>query len=239
MEIKKTKKADLETKRALIFQLGLLVTGSLTLAAFTYQNPNALADMQAKVDTRPSDIDYVLMQKPKEQQQQQQKTEVDTQSSSSTVNAEQQASEQMKAVGNSKTNPQSQAGVDLGSLKPGGLKVGGGIIDIPLEDKIEDFPEVEAKFPGGPAALQRFIQENLNYPDESMLWGDEGLVAITFVIEKDGTVTNVAINQGVSKELDREARRLVKSFPKWIPGESRYEKVRSRVLLPIRFEIGK
>lgn len=241
MEIKKSKKADLESKRAWILQIGFLVTGSLTLAAFTYKNPDALADMQAKIETRPTEVDYVVMEQPKVEQktQEQQQPQTNDQQTASTVNAQQQASELMTQVNNSNKEPDAQAGVELGNLLAGvDIKVGGGVVPVTPEDEIDNFPKIEAMFPGGYPALQKYIVDNMNYPQEALDWGDEGVVALTFVVEKDGTVSNIEISRGVSKELDREAKRLLMKSPKWIPGENQYEKVRSRVMLPIRFEIG-
>jgi len=100
---------------------------------------------------------------------------------------------------------------------------------------IVDFPDKEASFPGGAAAMQKFIAENIKYPEIAMDLGDQGRVFIEFVINKDGTIKQVKILRGVSKELDAEARRVVRSMPKWTPAEQKGEPVRARARIPINF----
>ena len=66
---------------------------------------------------------------------------------------------------------------------------------------------------------------------------DQGRVYISFVVEKDGTITDVKVDRSISKELDREAKRIVRLMPKWVAGETKGEKVRTRCSLPISFAI--
>lgn len=100
------------------------------------------------------------------------------------------------------------------------------------------FPQYEATFPGGLKFMRRFIQAYLEYPDISMQMGDQGKVYITFVIESDGSVTEVKIFRGVTTELDREAKKLIRMMPNWIPGFCNGKAVRVRCRLPITFTIG-
>ena len=65
----------------------------------------------------------------------------------------------------------------------------------------------------------------------------QGTVAISFVVEKNGEITNILVEKGVSKTIDREAKRIVRSFPKWVPAEIDARKVRTRVRLPIVFTL--
>ena len=96
--------------------------------------------------------------------------------------------------------------------------------------KVDEAPQ----FPGGKEALMTFIKKNLRYP----LAGDvcfKGKVFVSFVVEKNGSITNVEVEKGIDPAVDKEAVRLVKSMPKWKPGIQKGEAVRCRSLLPISF----
>ena len=107
-----------------------------------------------------------------------------------------------------------------------------------MHDEIIDFPDVEAGFPGGPAIMQRYIARNVIYPQTSIEMNEQGRVYLSFIVEVDGSITHVAIERGVSQDLDREAKRVVRNMPKWKPGEAKGKAVRTRCRLPIKFTIG-
>jgi protein TonB len=104
-----------------------------------------------------------------------------------------------------------------------------------IEAEIMDFPDAEAEFPGGVEAMKKYIQDNVEYPEKAAKNGDEGRVYVAFVVEPDGSITGVEIMRGATKELNEEAKRLVRSMPKWKPGEVRNIPIRSRCRLPITF----
>lgn len=101
----------------------------------------------------------------------------------------------------------------------------------------ENFPDVDAQYVGGPKALQMWITENVNYPTEAVNKNKTGRVYISFVVEPDGSISNVKVLKSVCKSLDNEAIRLVKSMPKWIPGEVEGEFARTRCQIPINFTL--
>ena len=102
---------------------------------------------------------------------------------------------------------------------------------------IVDYPDKEAGFPGGAAAMKQFLNDNIKYPDIAIEMGDQGRVFVQFVVEKDGTIRDVQVIRGVSKEIDKEAKRVVRSMPKWEPGEVRGESVPTRCRIPINFQL--
>jgi len=104
-------------------------------------------------------------------------------------------------------------------------------------DAIVEFPDVEAGFPGGPAAMMRWINSHVVYPQTSIEMNEQGRVFLSFVVEKDGSITEVVVERGVSMDLDREARRLIRSMPNWSPGVSAGGAVRARCRLPINFQL--
>lgn len=88
-----------------------------------------------------------------------------------------------------------------------------------------------ASFPGGMDALMLFLMKNLVYPDVDAT----GIVYVQFVVEKDGTITNVNVKKGVVPALDEAAVAVVKKMPRWTPGKQRNKPVRSIFILPIQF----
>jgi TonB family protein len=103
------------------------------------------------------------------------------------------------------------------------------------EDDIFTVVEDDPNFPGGQAALMKFLQENLTYPTKARTDSIQGTVFVSFVVEKDGKLSNTKILRGVSPELDEETIRVVKAMPAWNPGYHRGKAVRVQFYLPIRF----
>lgn len=104
-------------------------------------------------------------------------------------------------------------------------------------DKIFVAVEQPASFPGGEAALMKFLSNKVRYPEAAQQNDIQGRVMVNFVIEKDGSVSQVKILKGVDKDLDREAMRVVKSMPKWQPGKNNGVAVRSYFNLPVTFRL--
>ena len=98
---------------------------------------------------------------------------------------------------------------------------------------VEQMPE----FPGGEAELIHYISKNIHYPQEAKEKGIQGRVFIGFVIEKDGSVSNIRNLRSVDSELDAEAMRVVESMPKWEPGMHNGEFVRVSYIIPILFKL--
>ena len=98
---------------------------------------------------------------------------------------------------------------------------------------VEVFPE----YPGGTTAMFDFIQTNLKYPESAIESNKEGRVFIGFVVEKDGSISNVNVLRGVCEELDAEAVKVVKAMPKWTPGMNNGKAVRVQYTLPIVFKL--
>ena len=110
---------------------------------------------------------------------------------------------------------------------------------VAIEEKpvygVEQMPE----FPGGEAELLKFIQENLHYPTSASEMGVEGRVTIRFVVSKTGEVTNVEVIRGLEPMCDKEAIRVVKLMPKWIPGRQNGRNVPVYFTLPVLYKLAK
>ena len=105
------------------------------------------------------------------------------------------------------------------------------------ENKVFDVVEQMPSFPGGPAALMKYLSENMRYPAVAEENGIQGRVTVQFVVEKDGSVTDVKTMKSVDPALDREAERVVKSMPKWIPGKQNGSAVRVKYFVPVVFRL--
>ena len=101
------------------------------------------------------------------------------------------------------------------------------------------YDEVELKpsFPNGLTALTQWLNENIKYPAEAAKDGVEGRVIVEFVVENDGSINNVRVVQSVDPLLDKEAVRVVKRMPKWIPGKQNGVVVRVKYSIPITFNL--
>lgn len=105
--------------------------------------------------------------------------------------------------------------------------------DTATDDKLYEVCEQMPIFEGGDAALLKYLRENLKYPDKTKDRGVQGRLVIGFIVEKDGSLTDVKVLRPVDIDLDAEVLRLVKGMPKWIPGRHNGQRVRVKYLLPI------
>jgi periplasmic protein TonB len=97
--------------------------------------------------------------------------------------------------------------------------------------------DIQPGFSGGEEARLLFLQNNIVYPVISKENGSSGIVYVTFVIEPDGSITNIGILKGVDEFIDQECIRVVKMMPKWIPGIREGKKVRVKIKMPISFKV--
>lgn len=105
------------------------------------------------------------------------------------------------------------------------------------EDKVFDIVEQQPLFPGGPAALMKYLSENTKYPVVAQENGVQGRVTVQFVVEKDGSISDVHVLRGVDPSLDKEAVRVVKSMPRWTPGKQNGITVRVNYRVPVLFRL--
>jgi protein TonB len=98
---------------------------------------------------------------------------------------------------------------------------------------VESMPE----FPGGEAALHQYLAENIKYPQMAKESGIQGRVFVTFVVERNGKVTDVKVLRGIGGGCDEEAIRVVQNMPSWTPGKQRGKPVRVQFNLPVKFTL--
>jgi len=225
MEPKKTPKADLGNKTALFFSIGLTISLLLAITAFTYR---VYDDTSAK-DLRGnnSNNDEILEVPPTVQPpppppkiQQPQIIEVPD---------EKEIEEEIDI--NMDTEVTEQTVVEEIKIQPQ---------EEPKEDPNQIFLVVEeTALPiGGYPAFYDYIAKKLKYPAQARRMAVEGKVFVEFVIEKDGSITDVKAIKGIGAGCDEEAVRVLQSAPKWKAGKQRGKPVRQRMVLPIAFKLG-
>lgn len=119
------------------------------------------------------------------------------------------------------------------------------VIDIPVAAPIEEeeedvvFQVVEKmpEFPGGQQALFEYLSKNIRYPVIAQENGLQGRVICQFVVNQDGSIVDIVVVRSVDPSLDKEAERVIKSMPKWKPGEQRGKAVRVKYTLPVNFRL--
>ena len=92
-------------------------------------------------------------------------------------------------------------------------------------------------YPGGDAALYKYIADNIHYPEQAKADGVEGKVYVRFIVTEDGSVVNAYVARGVGGECDEEALRVIKSMPKWIPATYEGKHVAVEYVVPINFKL--
>jgi len=105
------------------------------------------------------------------------------------------------------------------------------------ESKVFDVVEQMPSFPGGNGALLEYLASHVKYPVVAQENGVQGRVIVSFVVEKDGSITDVRVVRSVDPSLDREAARVVSSMPRWTPGKQNGSAVRVKYNVPVMFKL--
>ena len=104
-------------------------------------------------------------------------------------------------------------------------------------DEIIIFAETQPSFPGGLDAFYAYLGKTLNYPSQAKRQGVSGKVFVEFVVDKDGSLSNIRVMKGIGAGCDEEAVRVIKNSPHWKPGKQRGKAVRVRMVVPILFKL--
>ena len=130
-----------------------------------------------------------------------------------------------------------KASVVKGLVVPAG-KIAFMDLQLTPEDTVYNVTAKIPEYPGGAAELMKFISSNIKYPQSARANNIEGRVFVSFVVEKDGSITNAQVMRGIDKDCDAEALRVVTSMPKWSPGLNvNSEPVRCKFIVPIYFKL--
>lgn len=230
MIAKKNVRLDLERKRVVFFNIGLLAASSFVLAAFSYETPlDKEILLHEKAQT---ELSYLVQEKEPIIKPKNDVVKPQPQKQAAAIGSKNAISQHTKSTASTSTETDPNVGLTGPSGKffipKVAAKVGG-------EMNFDPFPAIDAEYIGGIVAMKTFIGETMEYPQESIEMNEQGRVFVTFIVTDDGSVSDVKISRGVSRAIDKEARRIVKSFPKWKPAENAYGKVSTRISLPLNF----
>jgi len=234
METKKNANANLERKRFIYFEIGLITALALLFFAFEWSTAKVELDMPLTNSIDPMEVDIIPITRMKKEKIEQPKPKAPPV----------QKQTELEIIDDSKT---ADSNVDAFTSDASSYTItpfieddkGDDIIDAPEEVFDPFLLSEKPEFPGGETALFRYITENMVYPSEALEYDIQGRVFIQFVVNKKGKVTDVQIARSSHPLLDEEAKRIVESMPKWSAGEQMGKKVSSRFILPINFKIGK
>lgn len=230
MEIKKSDKANLEKTKALFTLLGLVISLGIVIAAFEWKSYDKQEE-EVQLTQVVQEVEEMVIQTrqeetppPPEEPAQAETTEFEI------VDDDQELQNEFNIETFENTSNTE--------------------VFIPKVEIVEEVEEVEeeviftvvetsADFPGGTQARMKFLKDNLKYPQQARETGTQGTVYVTFVVEKDGTVSDVKAMKGIGAGCDEEAVRVIKAMPKWTPAKHNGKIVRMQYILPFKFTLPK
>jgi len=223
MEIKKSSKADLESKRTIFTQIGLVFALAIVFFAFEYKSydKRTLNVAQRVVESIPEEIVPITEQnvKPPPPPPPSQVTVL-------------QIVEDDVEVEDVNIDVEVDQKVAIEVYVPP-VREEEEVVETEIFTVVESMPE----FPGGAEQMMIFIAKNIKYPPMARESGIQGRVFVNFVVEPNGSVSNVKVLRGIGGGCDEEAIRVVQEMPKWTPGRQRGKAVRVSFNLPVRFTL--
>ena len=219
MEAKKTDKANLQKKSGLFFNIGLFISMVIVVTAFE----SGRSDDGGMVDLGQVNDDFEdLMEIPPTEQPPPPPPKI-------------QQPEIIEVPDEEEIEEEIEVDLDVEITEDEVIE------DIIVEEAPEEIftiVEESAMPPGGYSAFYEFVQKKMKYPAQARRMGIEGKVYVQFVVDKDGTLTDVQAVKGIGAGCDEEAVRVIQSAPKWSPPKQRGKPVKQRIILPITFKLG-
>jgi len=225
MEAKKSKKADLENKRTVFIQIGLIISLAIVLAAFEWKKYDKIEfEMTVREDVET--VEEIVIQteqkvKPPAPKPPPQTTILNI------VEDDVEIEDEIiiDAEVDQETEIEEYIPVEFDEEEE--------IVEAEIFTVVEESPS----FPGGDVARIKFLQKNIEYPQMARESGIQGTVYVTFVVEPNGSVSGVRILRGIGGGCDEEAIRVIKAMPKWNAGKQRGKPVRVQFNMPIKFTL--
>lgn len=224
MEPKKSKKADLERKKGIFLQIGLILSLGVILLAFNYKTyeRESVLNIQVQVDDTPEEIIPITKQevKPPPPPPPKQVTVINI------------VEDDVEVEDDIEIDVEADQETIVEDFIPI-VEEEEEVVEMEIFTVVESMPS----FPGGDAARMRYLQENIKYPQMARESGIQGTVYVTFVVETDGSVTDIRILRGIGGGCDEEAVRVIERMPNWNAGMQRGKPVRVQFNMPIKFTL--
>lgn len=227
MKTKKTENANLEKKRSLFFQIGLIVTIAVSLFVLEWSNSNAQKTVYNDIVGVEMEVELIPIthqdEKPKPPELKIENPKELIIDDNVSEENEIQATDYEKYL----KQPTDIIIEDLIFDKEPVE-----IIDIPF-----DYAQIMPEFVGGETALMRYINSNINYPQIAIENDIQGKVYVKFIVNKEGKIENAEIVRSVHESLDKEALRIIQSMPEWKAGMNGNQAVSVNMIIPINFKL--
>lgn len=227
MELKKSQKADLELKKNVFFMVGLVVSLGIMLVAFEWTAKPEKADSLGTMNAVNVEDEIIPITREQEIKPPPPPPPPKVIEVLNIVDDDVKIDDELQ-IEDSEADDKT-----LITVAP--------VLSAPKEEEEEEATEVffivedMPEFPGGEMALRAYIANAIKYPVIAQENGIQGKVYVTFVVGKDGSVSNATIARGVDPSIDKEALRVVNSLPKWKPGKQRGKPVNVSYTVPINF----
>ena len=225
MEEKKSPKANLENKKLMFTQIGMIIALLVAWLAFEHKSYDK-REIDPSLLRQTEVVEEEMVEITKQEEQKPQPVEVPKQTT------------QLEIVQDDVEVEDIEINADVDQNE---------VIEeyVPVEVEEEDVQEQEIfqiveempSYPGGEGKLMEYVAKNIKYPQIARETGIQGRVFVGFVVEPDGSVSNVKVLRGIGGGCDEEAMRVVKSMPKWKPGKQRGKAVRVSYMLPVNFKL--
>ena len=225
MEEKKSPKANLENKKLMFMQIGMIISLLVAWLAFEHKSYDK-REIDPSLLNREIAVDEEMVEITKQEEPKPQPVEVPQQTT------------QLEIVDDDVETQDIEINAEVEQNE---------VIDeyVPVEVEEEEVQEQEIfqiveempSFPGGEAELLKYVATHIKYPQIARETGIQGRVFVGFVVEPDGSVSNVKILRGIGGGCDEEAVRVIKSLPKWKPGKQRGKAVRVSYQIPVLFKL--
>jgi len=222
---KKSPKADLENKRGLFVEIGLVIVLALVLFGFEWKTYN-----KTKVEVfqrQATDVPEEMVEITKQETPPPQAPPPPQVTVLNIVDDNVEIDNDFTVDAEATQTTQVQEYVPVQKAEE----------EVIEEQEIFQVVESMPEFPGGEEARIQFLRDNIKYPQMARESGIQGTVYVTFVVEPDGRVTGVRVLRGIGGGCDEEAIRVVKAMPRWIPGKQRGKPVRVQFNMPIKFTL--
>ena len=218
MDLKKNPEVNVEKKKHLLFQVGLVTALAVILIAFEWKTfDRSVSSLgQLQVELEEEELIPITQQEPPPPPPPPQTTIIEI------VEDDVELEEELEIM---ETEIDEDTEIEIVEIAE----------EVYEEPEIFTIVEQMPSFPGGEAKLFQYLGENMKYPAMARDAGITGVVYVTFVVKEDGKIDGVRILRGVGGGCDEEAIRVVKSMPRWTPGKQRGKSVRVQYNLPIRF----
>lgn len=225
MEEKKSPKANLENKKLMFMQIGLIISLIVAWLAFEYKSYDK-REIDPSLLRQTEVVEEEMVEITKQEEMKPQPVEMPKQTT------------QLEIVDDDVEVEDIEINVETDQTEIIEEYVAPEIVEEEVvEAEVFTIVEQMPSFPGGDAKMYEYLGKNIKYPQIARETGIQGRVFVNFVVEPDGSVSNVKVLRGIGGGCDEEAMRVVKAMPKWSPGKQRGKTVRVSYTLPVVFKL--